>query len=373
MVSPKAARELGDKFGTQAGVRGALQVRRARGPGQDRASSASPTTGTRAASTSTASSSCPSSTRPRAWPACARAICSMIERVSPADLAQIRGDSRLKVAGVPELGYQVIRSTSNNGPRGKALGATRGCARPSTSPSTARRSSKAVFNNEYIPGNQWVSPASPTTTRSSRCRKRDVARARQLLREAGQPNLAFTLILPPERDRQEAAPGHPGHAGRGRHHHEPPDAGKRHHAARRAKKGDFEAYFTFWSGRPDPDGNVFTRTSSARAPRTTATTATRDLDALLTKARQVADPARNARSSTTRPSRSCCGIRPRCMLWHRRVFTGLQRQGAGLHAASRRDHPLCGPQAEPEPVTRSALRRARGWRCWCRRSSSSRC
>ena len=23
-------------------------------------------------------------------------------------------------------------------------------------------------------------------------------------------------------------------------------------------KGDFEAYFTFWSGRPDPDGNVFT-------------------------------------------------------------------------------------------------------------------
>ena len=24
------------------------------------------------------------------------------------------------------------------------------------------------------------------------------------------------------------------------------------------RKGDFEAYFTFWSGRSDPDGNVFT-------------------------------------------------------------------------------------------------------------------
>ena len=27
------------------------------------------------------------------------------------------------------------------------------------------------------------------------------------------------------------------------------------------RKGDFEAYFTFWSGRPDPDGNIFTFTT----------------------------------------------------------------------------------------------------------------
>ena len=64
---------------------------------------------------------------------------------------------------------------------------------------------KAVFNNEYIPGNQWVSPASPYYNAKFPVRKRDVAKAQQLLREAGQPNLTFTLIVPPERDRQEAA------------------------------------------------------------------------------------------------------------------------------------------------------------------------
>ena len=64
---------------------------------------------------------------------------------------------------------------------------------------------KAVFNNEYIPGNQWISPASPYYNAKFPIRKRDVAKARQLLKEAGQPNLTFTLIVPPERDRQEAA------------------------------------------------------------------------------------------------------------------------------------------------------------------------
>ena len=62
----------------------------------------------------------------------------MMERVSPTDLAQIRADSRLKVTGVPELGYQVIRLNVNNGPRAKRSGPTCACARPSTSPSTAR-------------------------------------------------------------------------------------------------------------------------------------------------------------------------------------------------------------------------------------------
>ena len=64
---------------------------------------------------------------------------------------------------------------------------------------------KAVFNDEYIPGNQFVSPSNSYYNAKVPVTKRDVAKARQLLREAGQPNLTFTLIVPPERDRQEAA------------------------------------------------------------------------------------------------------------------------------------------------------------------------
>ena len=68
------------------------------------------------------------------------------------------------------------------------------------------------------------------------------------------------------------------------------------------RKGDFEAYFTFWSGRPDPDGNIFTFTR-ATAARTTATTATRtSTRSSRRRARSPIPPS--ARSSTTRRPRS---------------------------------------------------------------------
>ena len=124
---------------------------------------------------------------------------------------------------------------------------------------------KAVFNNEYIPGNQWVSPTSPYYNAKFPVRKRDVAKARQLLREAGQPNLTFTLIVPPERDRQEAAQIIQAMLA---------EAGITMNIQTQenvtmltnGRKGDFEAYFTFWSGRPDPDGNVFTQSTCKGAP-----------------------------------------------------------------------------------------------------------
>src|SRR4029078_9434635 len=43
----------------------------------------------------------------------------MIERASPTDLPEIRGDARLKVVGVPELGYQMIPLNVANGPKSK--------------------------------------------------------------------------------------------------------------------------------------------------------------------------------------------------------------------------------------------------------------
>ena len=77
------------------------------------------------------------------------------------------------------------------------------------------------------------------------------------------------------------------------------------------KKGDFEAYFTFWSGRPDPDGNVFTHIVCEGAQNDSKYCNT-DLDALLLKARQVADP--DGAQEALRPGdrASCCGTCPRC-------------------------------------------------------------
>jgi peptide/nickel transport system substrate-binding protein len=326
MVSPKAARELGDKFGTKPVCAGPFKFVERVAQGKivferfadywdkgnihlDRVEFV-PILDSTARMASLRSGDL-----------------QMMERVSPADLEQLRADSRLKVTGVPELGYQVIRLNVNNGPRGKVLGADVRLRQAIDLAIDRETLVKAVFNNEFIPGNQWVSPSNFYYNAKFPVRKRDLARARQLLREAGQPNLAFTLILPPERDRQEAAQVIQAMLA---------EAGitmnlqtqENVTMLQSGKKGDFEAYFTFWSGRPDPDGNAYTHFVCEGA-QNDGHHCNKDLDALLLKARQVADP-KERKKLYDQAIEIVLRDTPALMLWHRRVFTGLSIKVQGF-------------------------------------------
>jgi peptide/nickel transport system substrate-binding protein len=250
----------------------------------------------------------------------------MIERVSPTDLAEIRGDNRVKVVGVPELGYQMIPLNVANGPRSKTLADVR--VRQAIDLAIDRETLiKAVFNNEYIAGNQWVSPTNAYYNARLPVRSRDVAKAKQLLREAGQPNLTFTLIVPPERDRQEAAQiiqAMLAEAGITMTLHTQENVTM----LTNGRKGDFEAYFTFWSGRPDPDGNVFTH-NTCKGAQNDSHYCNADVDALLTKARQVPEPAER-KKLYDRATEILLRDMPRLHLWHRRVFTGYSAKITGF-------------------------------------------
>jgi peptide/nickel transport system substrate-binding protein len=250
----------------------------------------------------------------------------MIERASPTDLPQIRGDSRLKVSGVPELGYQMIPLNVNNGPKSKTLGDVR--VRQAIDLAIDREVLiQTVFNNEYIPGNQWVAPTSMYYNARLPVRKRDVAKAKELLKQAGQPNLAFTLIVPPERDRQEAAQIIQAMLA---------EAGitmtiqtqENVTMLTNGRKGDFEAYFTFWSGRPDPDGNVFTH-NTCKGAQNDPRYCNAEFDALVTKARQTADPAERKKLYDAATEHLLRDL-PRLHLWHRRVFTGYSARITGF-------------------------------------------
>jgi len=325
MVSPKAAKELGDKFGTRPVCAGPFKFVERVAQGKivlqrfadywdkgnvhlDRVEFV-PITDSTARLASLRSGDL-----------------QMIERVSPTDLAQIRSDSKLKVVGVPELGFQVIRLNVANGPKSKALADVR--VRQAIDLAIDREALvKAVFNDEYIAGNQFVSPSSAYYNKKLPVKPRDVARAKQLLKEAGQPNPSFTLILPPERDRQEAAQviqAMLGEAGitmalQSQENVTMLEAGKR---------GDFEAYFTFWSGRPDPDGNIFTH-YSCKGAQNDSHYCNADFDALVTRARQVADAAQR-KQLYDKASELLLRDVPALHLWHRRVFTGLSARVQGF-------------------------------------------
>ncbi len=86
--------------------------------------------------------------------------------------------------------------------------------------------------------------------------KRDVARAKELLREAGVTNPCFTLVMPTTSDAQKIAQVVQAMA---------KEAGfdvklqatEFATSLDMADKGQFEAYVLAWSGRADPDGNLF--------------------------------------------------------------------------------------------------------------------
>jgi peptide/nickel transport system substrate-binding protein len=89
----------------------------------------------------------------------------------------------------------------------------------------------------------------------SRCPKRDVAKAKALLKEAGQPNLTFKLITRPDRDYQVPAQviqAMLAEAGITMIIDTQENATGLNNGA----KGDFDALFSVWSGRVDPDGNI---------------------------------------------------------------------------------------------------------------------
>src|SRR4051794_8539680 len=109
----------------------------------------------------------------------------LIERVLATDIKDVRSDSRLKLATAIELGYQGI--TLNIG-KDKAKGPLSQSAkvRQALDLSIDRDAiNQVVFNGEFKPGNQWVNPDHPYYQQNFLVRARDIAKSKALLKEAG--------------------------------------------------------------------------------------------------------------------------------------------------------------------------------------------
>src|SRR5439155_24042556 len=116
---------------------------------------------------------------------------------------------------------------------------------------------KVAMDGEAQVGNQWVAPNNTYYAKNVPIPKRDVAKARSLLKEAGIPNPTVLLMTPTTSDSQRVAQVVQAMA---------KDAGfdvkiqstEFATSLNLADKGQFEAYVLAWSGRADPDGNLQT-------------------------------------------------------------------------------------------------------------------
>src|SRR5215469_16882522 len=109
----------------------------------------------------------------------------LIERVLATDIKEVRSDPNLVLSTAPELGYLGltinIANDKNKGPLSQSEK-----VRQALDLSIDREAlNQVVFNGEFTPGNQWVSPTHPYYQKSFPIQPRDVTKAKALLKEAG--------------------------------------------------------------------------------------------------------------------------------------------------------------------------------------------
>jgi peptide/nickel transport system substrate-binding protein len=252
-----------------------------------------------------------------------------IERVGASDIPGIARDSRFKVAKIVEIGYQGI--TINVGKSDLAQKNPLGRdprVREALELSLDRDAIvKVVMEGEAQPGNQWVAPSNRYYGKSARIPKRDVARARQLLKEAGVPNPSFTLMVATTSDAQKIGQVVQAMA---------KDAGfdikiqstEFATSLNLADKGQFEAYVLAWSGRPDPDGNLHTMLA-CKGPTNYAGYCKDDVEALINESRTSLDPARRA-AAYDKIAQAVQKDRPIIYLYHRHWLWAHTNKLSGL-------------------------------------------
>jgi peptide/nickel transport system substrate-binding protein len=190
----------------------------------------------------------------------------MIERTAATDLDAVRKDPRLKLAAITGLGYNGITINLANGARANRPLGRDARVRQALELSIDRAAlNQVVFNGEYQPGNQWIPPVNPYYIKELPMPPRNVAKAKALLAAAAAPNPAVAMMVPNTPEVLQAAQVIQAMAKESGFDISI-QATEFATSLQLSAKGDFEAYLIGWSGRTDPDGNIYNFVSCKAPP-----------------------------------------------------------------------------------------------------------
>jgi peptide/nickel transport system substrate-binding protein len=254
-----------------------------------------------------------------------------IERLAPSDVPQVKADARFKMTKITEIGYQGI--TINVGKSDLAQKNPLGRdprVREALELALDRDGIvQVVMDGEADPGNQWVAATNTFYAKNIPMPARNVERAKALLKEAGVANPSFTLMTPTTADAQRIAQVVQAMAR---------EAGfdvkilstEFATSLDLADKGQFDAYVLAWSGRADPDGNIFSF-DACKQPLNYAGYCKPEVDDLLNRSRTTLDT-----KERTRLYAELAGVvlkdRPIIYLYHRHWLWAYTNKLDGLRA-----------------------------------------
>jgi peptide/nickel transport system substrate-binding protein len=242
----------------------------------------------------------------------------LIERVLATDIKDVRADSRLKLSTALELGYLGLTINIANDKNKGALSQSEKVRQALDLSIDREAINQVVFNGEFTPGNQWVSPEHPYYQKAFPVPRRDIARAKALLKESGAAlPISVDLMVPKGAENEAVAQVVQSMAA---------EAGfdlkirviEFATSFKQAQAGEFQAFLIGWSGRIDPDGNsyVFLHT---KAPQNDGGYSNPDADKALEDARLVTDPAQR-KAIYEKLTKIVLNDEPLIYLYHRKLL-----------------------------------------------------
>jgi peptide/nickel transport system substrate-binding protein len=212
----------------------------------------------------------------------------LIERVLATDIKDVQSDSRMVLSTAPELGYLGLTINTNNDKSKGALSQSVKVRQALDLAIDREALNQVAFNGEFAPGNQWVSPSHPYYQQSSPIRPRDVEKAKALLKEAGVSlPVSIDYMVPRGSEYEAVAQVVQSMAA---------EAGfdirirliEFATSFKEVQAGNFQVFQINWSGRIDPDGNsyVFLHTG---APQNDGGYSNPEADKLMEDARLTSD------------------------------------------------------------------------------------
>src|SRR5665213_3588815 len=241
----------------------------------------------------------------------------LLERLLATDIKAVQSDPKLKLSTAIELGYQGV--TLNIG-KDKAKGPLSQSAKVRQALDLAidrEAINQVVFNGEFKPGNQWVNPDHPYYQKAYPVRPRDVAKAKALLKEAGvTPPVSVDFMVPKGAETEAVAQVIQSMAS---------ETGfdmkirvtEFATSLKQAEAGEYQAFMLAWSGRIDPDGNSYIFLHKD-APQNYSAWANEEADKALDDARLVTDPAQR-KAIYEKLTRAVIDEEPILYLYHRRI------------------------------------------------------
>jgi len=215
----------------------------------------------------------------------------LIERVLATDIKAVRDNPKLKLIKAVSLGYTGITMNLANGPKADTPFAKDARVRRAFELSLDREAiNQVVFNGEFVPGNQWISPQNFYYQQAFPIPKRDLAKAKALLKEAGVTGpLTLDFMVPngPEnRAVAEVVQSMAAEAGFDLKIRVTEFAT----SLKQGEDGDYQLFLIGWSGRSDPDGNSYSF-QTCKSPQNNAGYCDKEVDAAHAAARAKSDPA----------------------------------------------------------------------------------